>query len=175
MSERVQLRRGEVFLHISEQIQLKKKELIFVYIWTSSDKKKRINFYVINSSLKGTGFNSFMCISEQIQLNRGKLLFYICEPAHLSSCEFISVYSFFLNSLSGELSPTGSTRHGGHWLAYCSLSRVIMMMEKLVEWRLVGETEVLGENPPQRHFVHHKSHLTRPGIEPGQPRWETSD
>jgi hypothetical protein len=31
---------------------------------------------------------------------------------------------------------------------------------------LSGETEVLGENPPQRHFVHHKSNLTRPGIEP---------
>jgi hypothetical protein len=62
---------------------------------------------------------------------------------------------------SGGWSPTGSTRHGGHWLAYCSLPRVIMMMENLVEWRWAGETEVLGENPPQRHFVHHKSHLTR--------------
>jgi hypothetical protein len=36
-----------------------------------------------------------------------------------------------------------------------------MMMGNLVEWRLAGETEVLGDNPPQRHFVHHKSHLTR--------------
>jgi hypothetical protein len=26
-------------------------------------------------------------------------------------------------------------------------------MENLVEWRLAGETEVLGENLPQRHFV----------------------
>jgi hypothetical protein len=25
------------------------------------------------------------------------------------------------------------------------------------------------------HFVHHKSHLTRPGFEPGPPRWEASD
>jgi hypothetical protein len=25
-----------------------------------------------------------------------------------------------------------------------------MMMEKLVEWKLAGETEVLGENLPQR-------------------------
>jgi hypothetical protein len=26
-----------------------------------------------------------------------------------------------------------------------------------------------------KYFVHHKSHLTRPGFEPGPPRWEASD
>jgi hypothetical protein len=45
------------------------------------------------------------------------------------------------------------------------LPRVIMMMENFVEWRLGGETEVLGEDLPQRHFVHHKSHMTRPGLD----------
>jgi hypothetical protein len=50
-----------------------------------------------------------------------------------------------------------------------------VIVEELVERRLVGETEVLGENLLQRHFVHHKSHMTRPGLEPGPLWWESSD
>jgi hypothetical protein len=51
----------------------------------------------------------------------------------------------------------------------------MVIVEKLLEWRLAGETEVLGWNLPQRHFVHHKYHMTRPGFEHGPPRWEASD
>jgi hypothetical protein len=36
-------------------------------------------------------------------------------------------------------------------------------------------TEVLGENLPQRHFVHQKSNMTRPVFEPGPSLWEASD
>jgi hypothetical protein len=43
------------------------------------------------------------------------------------------------------------------------------MMEKLVEWTvLAGETAVLGENVPQRHFVQHKSHLPDTGANPSR-------
>jgi hypothetical protein len=34
---------------------------------------------------------------------------------------------------------------------------------------LAGETEVLGENLLQHHFVYHKSHMTRSEFEPGKP------
>jgi hypothetical protein len=30
------------------------------------------------------------------------------------------------------------------------------------------ETEVLGENLPRRHCVHHKFHLSDPGVNPGR-------
>jgi hypothetical protein len=52
---------------------------------------------------------------------------------------------------------------------------MMMIVQQLMEWRLTGDIEALGENLPQRHFVHHKSRITRPGLEPGPPRWETSD
>jgi hypothetical protein len=45
-----------------------------------------------------------------------------------------------------------------------------MSVEQSVEWELVGETEVVGVNLPQCHFVHHKSHTTWPDLEPRQPR-----
>jgi hypothetical protein len=46
----------------------------------------------------------------------------------------------------------------------------MMMMknvEQSVEWELAGETEVLEIIFPQCHFVHHKSHMTWPGLEAG--------
>jgi hypothetical protein len=53
----------------------------------------------------------------------------------------------------------------------------IMMMtaHQLVESNLSGETYILAEILPHFHFVHHKSHITRPGIESGFPLLEAGD
>jgi hypothetical protein len=77
---------------------------------------------------------------------------------------------FFFNLCCGILGTAANTG-----LFYQPRIKVMVIVEKLVEWRLAGETEVLGENLLQRHFVHHKSHMPRPGFEPGPPRWEASD
>jgi hypothetical protein len=52
---------------------------------------------------------------------------------------------------------------------------MMVTVEQLVECKLAGESEVLGENVPQRHFIQSKSHMTIPGLDPGPPWWEASD
>jgi hypothetical protein len=52
---------------------------------------------------------------------------------------------------------------------------MMMNEEQLVEWELAGETEVLGENPTQCYFVHHKFYMSLPGLEVGRPLWEVGN
>jgi hypothetical protein len=67
---------------------------------------------------------------------------------------FLYFFLFEYWGVESILGPLGTAATPG--LLY--LPRVIVRMEKLVEWTLLaGETEVLGENLSRRHFVHHKA------------------
>jgi hypothetical protein len=50
-----------------------------------------------------------------------------------------------------------------------------MNRENLAECKLVGQTEILGENLPQCRLVHKKSHMTCHGIERKPPQKEPGD
>jgi hypothetical protein len=47
-----------------------------------------------------------------------------------------------------------------------------MIVESMMECRLAGETEVLGENLTQCHFCPSQNPTCPPGFEPGPPRWD---
>jgi hypothetical protein len=52
---------------------------------------------------------------------------------------------------------------------------MMMVVQQSVECELAGETEVLEGNVLQCHFVHHKFHMSRPGLKQGPQWWETGD
>jgi hypothetical protein len=81
--------------------------------------------------------------------------------------EIVSKQSIYINSSTLLFFYWwGGTTAATSGQLYKPQMMIRMIVEQLVEWRFAGETEVLGENLPQRHFVHHKSHMTRPGLEP---------
>lgn len=50
-----------------------------------------------------------------------------------------------------------------------------MNIEKFVECELALETDVLEENQPERHFVHHESHTTWLGIKRAPTPWDAGN
>jgi hypothetical protein len=83
----------------------------------------------------------------------------MCVSVYACAKIGLDLFIYFLNRYSGEWSPSWvhSARRPLNGLLY--LLRMIRMMENLVEWRLAGETEVLGKKlasmplcPPQIPF-----------------------
>jgi hypothetical protein len=69
----------------------------------------------------------------------------LCAPCHI--VEYI-IHSFYFFYLVYEAIGTAATPG-----LLCQIRVIVkMIVEKQMECRLAGETEILGENLPQRHF-----------------------
>jgi hypothetical protein len=144
------------------------KILIPTGTWNSNASNLKVQMYKSN-------FKQDLRFTRQWIL---RLWFWDVRPCILVDCYkgtcFLRHYGFFKIGIVGGggggvlLGPLGTAATNG---LRCQ-PRVIMMMEKLMEW-LAWETEVLGENVSQCRFVHHSPHML-PGREPGSPRWEAS-
>jgi hypothetical protein len=132
-------------------------------------------------------------LEENIKTDHKKLGESRCEPIRIGingdSCEHITEPSrstrrwgisgvperfliLFFYILDREAIGTAAT----HGLLCQPRVIVKMIVEKHMECRLAGETEVLGEKTsPAPLLSITKSHMTRPGFEPGPPRWEAGD
>jgi hypothetical protein len=102
------------------------------------------------------------CLSQQ--------LFIACKCKYISYriLFFLSLFIIIINIIIFYLKTLSISR------LYRVANR-LMIMEQLVEWKLAGETEVLGENQPQFNSVHHKTHMAWPGVEPGWHIWEAGE
>jgi hypothetical protein len=136
-----------------------------------------------NSSVTFVSFRDTACVEVYIlavcaslwRVRRNKFsityALYLCIYLFIYSevkcvlCIFF-IYLFLFGIVGGGV-HTGSTRHCGHVLAYCTCPGWLWGWRSWWnEMCLVGETEVLGEHLPRHHFVHHKSHLPDPRANP---------
>jgi hypothetical protein len=68
-----------------------------------------------------------------------------------------------------------------HWGVPCNpvMKMICFLFFRVMEhrWNEIyrGKPKYSGKTLSQCHFVHHKSHMDWPGIEPGPPRWEAGD
>jgi hypothetical protein len=115
----------------------------------------------VKNSLTFIVYNEFISLNDTIR----NVLHVLAYETIIREC---TITTFFLNWNSGGWSPIGVHSALRPPIGLLHQPRVIMMTEKLVEWRLAGETEVLGENLPQCYFVHHKPNTLCPDKNPGR-------
>jgi hypothetical protein len=83
------------------------------------------------------------------------------------------MWFFFLVSWGGMRLSESAWYVGHFWPIVPAPDYRWWWVEQSVEWELAGDTEVLGENLPQCHFVHHRSQWpdlgSNPGLRGGKP------
>jgi hypothetical protein len=143
-----------------------------------SKRKKSYGFFRKKCLL--LGFRSFYTASSyrcsfQAQFRQWGLFVFSCTPMRVLSHSVHVYVAVAARPKHASALPhrdeTGSTWYIGHYWPIVPAPDDRWWMER----ELAEETEVLGENLPQGHYVRHKSHMTWPLHEPWPPRLEADD
>jgi hypothetical protein len=129
------------------------------------DEAKFLFAYYLNGKHWSSFLHDICKCQRWVQLNCRKRNTYMSEVKIIR----FKLYIYSFGNVTSDLATLSHSipAPGGWWM--------MTGLEQPMEWRLARERSTRGVKLLRCHFVHHKSHITWPGLKHKAPRWEGRD